>query len=122
MKLGHNILLSYPSFNEIFIIHTDAIKKKLGGVISQNGNPITFYSRKLNPAQINYTTTNREALTIVETIKCLHTILLGNCITVYTYHKSLTFEKFTTERVLRWRLFFEEYGPEINILKGLIMT
>ena len=62
-------LLMYPNFNEVFDIHTDASKTQLGAVISQNGKPIAFYSRKLNPAQTRYTTTERELLAIVETLK-----------------------------------------------------
>ena len=53
-------LFSYPNFNEPFKIHTDASKLQLGSVISKKGKPIVFYSRKLNPAQVNYTTTERE--------------------------------------------------------------
>ena len=32
---------------------------------------------------------------------------LGHCITVYADHNNLTFENFTTERVLRWRIILE---------------
>ena len=63
--LGCEILLSYTNFSEMFIIHTDARKMQLGGMISQNGKPINFYSRKLTPAQMNYTTTEKELLRIV---------------------------------------------------------
>ena len=55
--VGHDVLLYFYNFSEIFIIHTDTSKTQLGGVIGQNGNPIAFYSRKLTPAQINYMTT-----------------------------------------------------------------
>ena len=34
-------------------------------------------------------------------------------------HKNLTFQKFITERVLRWRLMLEEYYPQIKYIKGL---
>ena len=47
----------------------DASKLQLGSVISQKGKPITFYNRKLNPAQINYTTTEHEFLFIVDAVK-----------------------------------------------------
>ena len=47
--VGRDILLSYPKFSEKFIIHSDALKMKLGGIMSQNGKPITFYLRKLTP-------------------------------------------------------------------------
>ena len=47
----------------------DAIEMQLGAVIIQNNKPIHFYNRKLNCAQINYTTTEGELLCIVEVIK-----------------------------------------------------
>ena len=54
---GREILLYYPIFNKRFILHTDDIKTQHGNVISQNGRHSTFYSRKITPAQINYTNT-----------------------------------------------------------------
>ena len=50
-------MLSHPDFNKPFEIHTDASKYQLGAVIAQDNKPIAFYSRKLNKAQLNYTTT-----------------------------------------------------------------
>ena len=111
-------LLAYPDFNETFDIHTDASHTQLGAVISQRGKPIAFYSRKLNSAQTRYTTTERELLAIVETLKEFRNILLGQKIRVYTDHKNLTYEQFNTERVMRWRLILEEYGPELIYIKG----
>jgi RNase H-like domain found in reverse transcriptase len=79
----------------------------------QQGIPIAFYSRKLNPAQTRYTTTERELLSIVETLKEFRNILLGYPLVVCTDHKNLTCKKFNTERVMRWRLLLEEFGPAI---------
>ena len=70
-------LLSYPNFTEAFEIHIDASKVQLGSVISQKGKPIAFYSRKFNPTQVNHTITERELLSIVETLKEFRNILLG---------------------------------------------
>ena len=70
------IILNYPDFNKVFEIHTDASDRQLGSVISQEGK-ITFYSRKLSSAQCNYTTTEQELLSIVETLKEFRNILLG---------------------------------------------
>ena len=53
--VGRYFLPSYPSFDEYFIIHTDAITCSLGGLISQNWMTIAFYSCKLIRPQINYT-------------------------------------------------------------------
>ena len=117
--IGRDALLAYPDFDDEFIIHTDASKTQLGAVISQKGRPIAFYSRKLSDAQTRYTTTERELLSIVETLKEFRNILLGQKVKIYTDHKNLTYKQFNTDRVMRWRLLIEEYGPEIIYVKGL---
>ena len=116
--ISKETLLAYPDFNKPFIIHTDASHTQLGAVISQNDKPIAFYSRKLKPEQTRYTTTERELLSIVETLKEFRNILLGQQIVVHTDHKNLTCKNFNTERVMRWRLILEEYGPELRYIKG----
>ena len=111
-------MLAYPDFSKTFVIHTDASHYQLGGVISQDGKPIAFYSRKLNDAQTRYTTTERELLSIVETLKAYRNILLGHDIVVHTDHKNLVYKTFNTERVMRWCLILEEFGPELRHIKG----
>ena len=68
-------ILAFPDFTQEFVIYTDASKLQLGGVITQNGKPLAFYSRKLKDAQTRYTTTERELLSIVETLKEFKSIL-----------------------------------------------
>ena len=116
--IAKEVMLAYPDFNKPFVIHTDASHYQLGAVISQEGKPIAFYSRKLNPAQTRYTTTERELLSIVETLKEYRNILLGQQIEVFTDHKNLVYKTFNTERVMRWRLIIEEYGPKLTYIKG----
>ncbi len=116
--IAKNAILAYPDFSKPFVIHTDASHYQLGGVISQDGKPIAFYSRKLNDAQTRYTTTERELLSIVETLKEYRNILLGHPLIVHTDHKNLVYKHFNTERVMRWRLILEEFGPELRYIKG----
>ena len=49
-------LISYPNFNKSFATHMAASKLQLEAAISQDDKSNAFYSRKLNSAQVNYTT------------------------------------------------------------------
>ncbi|KAH9297429.1 hypothetical protein KI387_029111, partial [Taxus chinensis] len=53
-----------------FHVHVDASGMAIGAVLAQPGegivdHPLCFASRKLTPAEQNYTTTEREALSMI---------------------------------------------------------
>jgi hypothetical protein len=107
--IARQVLLKYPDFSQPFYIFTDASDAQLGVVISQKEWPIAFYSRKLNSAQHNYTTMEKELLSVVETSQQYHHILLGNTCRFFCDHKNLGFHNFKSERVRRWRSTLEEF-------------
>ena len=57
-------------------------------------------------------------LAIAETLKECRNTLLGHRIEVITDHKNLVFKTFNAERVMRWRLIIEEFGPKLTHIKG----
>jgi hypothetical protein len=116
--MARETILAYPNFEIPFKVHTDASAYQLGAVISQNGKPIVFYSRKLTPTQTQYTTTERELLPIVKTLKEFLTILLGQQLIIKNDNENLAYKHFNLDRIMQWRLYIEEYSPDLRYIKG----
>lgn len=116
--VGRAVTLHFPNFSLPFEVHTDASTFQLGGVVSQNGKPLAFFSRKLSSAQRKYAVMELELLSIVEVLREFRNILLGHRIIVHTDHKNLSFANFQSDRVNRWRLIVEEFASEIKYIKG----
>jgi hypothetical protein len=111
-------MLTLPDFSKPFHIYTDASDKQLGAVITQDEKPIAFYSRKRYSAQQRYTTGEQELLSIVEILREFRNILFGYKTIVHIDHKKLPYAKSTSDRVIRWGLLIEEFGPEFRHIKG----
>ena len=109
--------MAFPDFAKPFHIYTDASQKQLGAVIMQD-KPLAFYSRKLKKEQRKYPIGELELLSIVETLKEFKNILLGQDLIVYTDHQNLLYESTASDRLVRWRLLIEEYGPTFEHIKG----
>lgn len=102
--VAQETVLAYPYWKLIFDIHTDASDVQMGAVLSQKNRPIAFFSRKLNKAQQNYNTTEKELLAIVECLKQFKYIVWCYPIRVYSDHKNLVHKGTASEsqRVTRW--------------------
>ena len=74
----------------------------------------------LSAAQKNYTTIEKELLSVAETLHTFCLMLLGAKIAVHTDHKNLTHKllQFTTQCIMRWHLLLEEHGPTFVCKKG----
>ena len=59
-------------------------------------------------------------MSIVECVKEFRNILFGYKINVYSDHKNLVHATTMSQsqRVMRWRLILEEFGPDIKHIKG----
>ena len=83
-------ILQYPNFNEIFTLTTDSSNYALGAVLSQNKDgkdlPIAYASRTLNIHEENYSTTEKELLSIVWATKYFRPYFFGK----NSLHKRIT--------------------------------
>ena len=123
-------LLVHPDSTAQINITCDASDVAVGGVLQQflNGmwQPLSFYSKKLNPAETRYSAFDRELLAVYATIKHFRHNLEGRHFFVNTDHKPLTFVMSSmTERAsnanarqTRHLAFIAEFTTDIRYVKG----
>ncbi len=93
--ISEAILLTYLDPSKRFHIFPVASSKHaMGAVLVQEDKPVSIYStfsRKFDEAQLKYTVTEQELLTILESCKHFKNIIHGCNVTVHTDHKNLTY-------------------------------
>jgi hypothetical protein len=69
LLMAFNALTAYPDNNKQFNLYTDASDFQLGACIIQEGRPVVYFLQKLTKSQQNYTTMEKEMLSIVATLE-----------------------------------------------------
>uniref|UniRef100_A0A8C1XQM0 Gypsy retrotransposon integrase-like protein 1 n=1 Tax=Cyprinus carpio TaxID=7962 RepID=A0A8C1XQM0_CYPCA len=122
-------LLVHPDPDRPFIVEVDASTTGVGAALSQQqGNPsrlhpCAFFSRKLNPAEVNYDIGNRELLAIKLVLEEWRHWLEGarHPFQVLTDHKNLEYlrmDKRLNPRQACWALFFTCFNFTISYRPG----
>ena len=117
-----------PDFDKEFKLAVDASDVGAGAVLLQEGedkidHPVAYFSKKFNKHQNNYSTIEKEALTIVLAIQHFVVYVSGGNkpLHVFTDHNPLTFiekMKDKNHRILNWSLLLQEHNLCINHIKG----
>lgn len=94
-KLANATLLSHPSVNAEICLITDASNTGIGAALEQRieneWKPIAFFSRKLTPAQCNYSAYDRELTAMFEAVKYFKYFLKARDFKIVTDHKPLVY-------------------------------
>ena len=122
-KLLSPPILSFPQFDKVFVVDTDASQHGLGAVLSQEGDHVIAYaSRVLTKAERQYCATRKEMLGMVWAVRCFRLYLWGRRFIVRTDHNSLQWLRNFKEpqgQVARWLDILAEYDFSVQHRPGL---
>ena len=117
-------ILPDPSLS--YRLHTDASNFAIGVVHMQDqGNgfqPIAFESRKLNPAEVNYSVHDREMLAIVHAFTVWRCYLDNSHVDVYTDHNTLIHffkQPHLNPRQAKWSEYLAQFDCTLHYVKGV---
>lgn len=113
--------------SQCFYIQTDASYYGIGATLFQltmsdgERGVIAYTSRVLQNAELRYTVTEKELLSVVYALQQWRVFVLGRHVTVLCDHKVLSFLKscpLLNARLARWSMCIQEYDVTIQYCKG----
>ena len=119
-------VLKIADVEKPFRVETDASDFALAGVLLQkedngeNWQPVAYASRKLCPAEKNYTAAERETLAVVHALKCWR-VYLFNHFDVYTDNMGVVYlqtKPNLTKREARWTEFLADFNFTVQLSYG----
>ena len=125
-KLTSAPVLQPFKLSKTTVVTVDASKKAVGCVLSQDGHPVLYVSRKLSPTETRYSNIEREALAVIWSCQRLKHFLLGKKFCVETDHKPLLYifdpnqalKCDISPRLLRYSLKMMQFDYEIKYIAG----
>lgn len=120
-------VLAAPCFDRAFMLQVDVSQVGAGVVLLQGDDqgvvrPVSFFSKKFNRYQSNYSVIEKEALALVWALQHFEVYVGGARapLVVFTDHNPLTFLwslRCPNQRLIRWSLFLQAYDLDIRHIK-----
>lgn len=121
-------VLSSPNFEKEFVLQIDASDVGCGAVLLQEDeddvcHPVAYFSKKFSKCQRNYSTVEKECLSMLLALQHFDVYLYTSAhpVVVFTDHNPLTFVnkmRNKNQRLMRWSLELQEHNIVIKHIKG----
>lgn len=120
-------VLAAPCMDQPFKLHVDASDVGAGAVLLQSDScgvdrPMSFYSKKFNSFELNYSVIKKETLALIWALQHFDVYVgLSVPLVVYTDHNPVTFLNTVhcpNRRLMRWMLYLQPYCLDIRHIKG----
>jgi hypothetical protein len=109
-------ILALPDFSKLFVVETDASSVAIGAVLTQDGHPLAFFSKKMCPRMQGTSVYVREMYAVTESVKKWRQYLIGRHFHIYTDQKSLKnvlTQKIQTPEQQKWATKLQGFSFEI---------
>ncbi|GBN65464.1 Retrovirus-related Pol polyprotein from transposon 297 [Araneus ventricosus] len=119
--------LHTPDIGCPFWLYTDASATAIGACLAQHNDvgkelPIAFFTKKLTPTQMKWSTIEREAFCVLGALKKFDTCVFGGKIQVVSDHNPLTYLTNSAPhgaKLSKWALALQRYNLTISYRRGI---
>ena len=108
-----------------FKVETNASDHTIAAILSQNGRPVAYFSRRLNAGEKKYPAIEKETTAITESIRKWSSFLKGKDFSLVTDQRSISFmfdqksrSKIKNNKILCWRIELNQYSYDIRHKPG----
>ncbi|MFS7911989.1 putative nucleotidyltransferase, Ribonuclease H [Helianthus anomalus] len=118
-------VLALPNFQATFQVECDASGLGIGGVLSQEGRPVAFFSEKLSEAKQKFSTYDKEFYAIIRSLEYWRHYLLHSEFILFSDHQALRFiqgQHKLNARHAKWVELLQDYSFVIRHKSGVANT
>jgi hypothetical protein len=120
-KLTQAPVLALPCFDKVFEVECDASGVGIGGVLTQEGRPLAFFSEKLCDSRRKYSTYDKEFYAIIRSLEHWSHYLVASEFILHSDHEALKYiqgQHKLNSRHAKWVEFLQSFHFTIKHKSG----